>query len=71
MGLYGIYGEHTQEACPLYNEKSRKFLLRTVPNFEKEAQRSGVIMLNQHQSALENTFLWVAEADNQKECFAG
>jgi hypothetical protein len=20
MGLYGIYGEHTQEACPLYNE---------------------------------------------------
>src|SRR5215831_20797832 len=64
MGLYGIYGEHTQEACPLYNEKSRKYLLRTVLNFEKEAQKSGVKMLNQYHSALEHTFLWVAEADN-------
>ena len=64
MGLYGIYGEHTQEACPLYNEKSRKYLLRTVPSFEKEAKKSGVKMFNQYHSALEHTFLWVAEADN-------
>jgi hypothetical protein len=64
MGLYGIYGEHTQEACPLYNEKNRKYLLRTVPNFEKDAQKSRVKILHQYHSALEHTFLWVADADN-------
>jgi len=37
MSLYGIYGEHTQEACPLYNEQNRKFLLANVPNQEKNA----------------------------------
>jgi len=49
---------------PTLHEQSRKYLLRTVPNFEKEAQKSGVKMLNQYHSALEHTFLWVAEAEN-------
>jgi hypothetical protein len=37
MGLYGIYGSHTQEACPLYNEESRKYLLRVAPTMAKDA----------------------------------
>jgi hypothetical protein len=47
MSLFGIYGEHTQ-ACPLYNEQNRKFLLANA----------------KFHSALEHTFLWVVDADN-------
>jgi hypothetical protein len=39
MGLYGIYGSHTQEACPLYNEESRKYLLRVAPTMAKDAEK--------------------------------
>jgi hypothetical protein len=64
MSLYGIYGEHTQEACPLYNEQNRKFLLANFPNQEKNAQRYKVKILHQFHSALEHTLLWVVDADN-------
>ena len=64
MGLYGIYGTHTQEACPLYNAESRKYLLRVAPTMAKDAEKSNVNILNQFHSALEHTFLWVAEAEN-------
>jgi hypothetical protein len=64
MSLYGIYGEHTQEACPLYNEQNRKFLLANVPNQVKNAQMYKVKILHQFHSALEHTFLWVVDADN-------
>ena len=30
----------------------------------KKREKSGVKILNQYHSALEHTFLWVAEADN-------
>lgn len=64
MGLYGIYGTHTQEACPLYNDESRKYLLRVAPTMAKDAEKANVKILNQFHSALEHTFLWVAEADS-------
>jgi hypothetical protein len=62
--MYGIYGEHTQEACPLYNEKNRKWLLASIPDQEKTAQKHGVKILQQYHSALEHTFLWAVEAEN-------
>jgi hypothetical protein len=46
MGLYGIYGEHTQEACPIYNEDNRKFLLRNLPNQEENAKKYNVRYLH-------------------------
>lgn len=64
MGLYGIYGEHTQEACPLYNEENRRSLLKAAPNLEKIAQKYDTKFLAQYHSGLEHTFLWIAEADN-------
>lgn len=64
MDLYGIYGEHTQEACPLYNDENRKYLLRIVPSMDKNAQKYNVKMLHQFHSALEHTFLWIVEANN-------
>jgi hypothetical protein len=30
----------------------------------KDAEKANVTILNQYHSALEHTFLWVAEADN-------
>jgi hypothetical protein len=62
--MYGVYGEHTQQACPLYNQESRRWLLANVPNQEKNAQKYGVRILQQYHSALEHTFLWVVEAEN-------
>jgi hypothetical protein len=64
MALYGIYGEHTQEACPLYNEENRRSLLKGAANFEKIAQKYNTKFLGQYHSGLEHTFLWVAEAEN-------
>jgi hypothetical protein len=64
MGLYGIYGEHTQEACPLYNEENRRSLLKAAPNLEKIARKYNTKFLGQYHSGLEHTFLWIVEADN-------
>jgi hypothetical protein len=64
MGLYGIYGEHTQEACPLYNEENRRSLLKAASKLEQIAQKYDTKFLGQYHSGLEHTFLWVAEADN-------
>ena len=64
MGLYGIYGTHTQESCPLYNAESRRYLLGAAPTMGADAEKYNVKMLNMYHSALEHTFLWVAEADN-------
>jgi hypothetical protein len=64
MGLYGIYGEHTQQACPLYNKEAREYLLSRAPDMEKNAQKYGVKVLHQFHSGLEHTFLWVVDADN-------
>jgi uncharacterized protein with GYD domain len=62
--LYGIYGEHTQQACPLYNKEVREYLLSRATDMEKNAQKYGVKVLHQFHSGLEHTFLWVMEADN-------
>lgn len=62
--MYGIYGEHTQEACPLYNEQNRRWLLTNLPNQEKTALKHGVRILQQYHSALEHTFLWAVEAED-------
>ncbi len=57
MGLYGIYGEHTQQACPLYNKESREWALESAaPNMEKNTQKYGVKILHQFHAALEHTF---------------
>ena len=31
MDLYGIYGSHTTEACPLFNKDNRKLLVDCRP----------------------------------------
>jgi hypothetical protein len=65
MALYGIYGEHTQASCPLYNKEVRQEVLRFfAPKLEKTAEKMGVKILHRFHAGLEHTFLWVVDADN-------
>jgi len=45
MALYGIYGKHTQEACPIYNEENRRSLLKGAPNLKKLAKKYNTKLL--------------------------
>ncbi len=64
MALYGIYGSHTTEACPLFNKGNRKLLLETVAGFEETANRFGVKVVAAYHSGLEHTFVWIVESEN-------
>ncbi len=62
VGTYGIYGSHTIEACPLFNEENRKLLLQVASTFEKDANAKGIKVISMYHSGLEHTFEWVVEA---------
>ena len=64
MGLYGIYGSHTTEACPLNNAETRKLVLEQGPKIVEEASKLNIKIINQYHSGLEHTFLWVVEAND-------
>jgi len=64
MGLYGIYGSHTTEACPLNNAETRKLVLEHGPKIIEEASKLNIKIINQYHSALEHTFVWVVEAND-------
>ncbi len=64
MGLYGIYGSHTTEACPLNKAETRKLVLEHGPKIVEEASKLNIKIINQYHSALEHTFLWVVEAND-------
>ena len=61
-GTYGIYGSHTTEACPLYNEENRKLLLQVASTFEKDANAKGIKVVSMYHSGLEHTFEWIVES---------
>ena len=62
MGLYGIFGSHTTESCPLNNQQNRKTLIQNGSNFEAAARKFNIQIVGQFHSALEHTFLWVLDA---------
>ena len=64
MALYGIYGSHTTEACPLFNETNRRWLVEAVPALEGAAKAAGIQVVAAYHSGLEHTFLWIVESDN-------
>ena len=66
MALYGIYGQHTTEACPWNNiDTARRLLALTDSGLESVAQAHHIhAIVGQYHSALEHTFLWVVEADD-------
>ncbi|MGB3095807.1 MAG: DUF3303 family protein [Candidatus Deferrimicrobiaceae bacterium] len=65
MGLFGIYGHHPVEACPLNNIKSRKMVLNQPPDLESFIKKYKINkFLGRYHSALEHTFLWIADAED-------
>jgi hypothetical protein len=62
MGTYGIYGTHTTEACPLFNEENRKLLLQVASTFEQDASAKGIKVISMYHSGLEHTFEWIVES---------
>ena len=64
MALYGIYGSHTTESCPLNNIESRKIVLNMVGNLDNIANKNSIKILEQYHSALEHTFLWTVDTEN-------
>jgi hypothetical protein len=66
MALYGIYGSHTVEACPLNNrEMAEKVTALSFTDLGEVARKYKINrILGQYHSALEHTFLWVLEAED-------
>jgi hypothetical protein len=62
MGLYGIYGSHTTESCPLYNTENRNLILDAHDQLKNHSSKNDVILLQQYHSALEHTFTWIVDA---------
>jgi hypothetical protein len=66
MALYGTYGSHTVEACPLNNRPiAEKVAALAVSDLAAAARKYKINkILGQYHSALEHTFLWVVEAED-------
>ena len=62
MALYGVYGSHTTEACPLNNQQTRQMVIDGGPQFKNAAEQAGMKVVGQFHSGLEHTFLWVLDA---------
>ena len=62
--LYGIYGVHTIDNCPLVNADSRKAIIRFNELKSKVEEEFGIRFIGMFHSALEHEFLWVVEANN-------
>ena len=66
MALYGIYGSHTVEACPVNNLGNAKALVSFAESDPTPLLSKYRIsnVLSQYHSAFEHTFLWVVDADD-------
>jgi hypothetical protein len=66
MALYGIYGSHAVEACPLNNrEVAEKVMALSFSDLAAVNQKYRINqILGQYHSALEHTFLWVVDAED-------
>ncbi len=66
MSLYGIYGRHSVEACPVNDLENGKKLVAfaesdLTPLLSKYHINN---VLGQYHSAFEHTFLWIVDADD-------
>jgi uncharacterized protein with GYD domain len=64
MGLYGIYGSHSPESCPLNEVEIRRLVIRMAGQLDKVLAKNNVKMLQQYHSVLEHTFLWIVDAQD-------
>jgi hypothetical protein len=66
MALYGVYGSHTVEACPVNNLANAKKVIAFVESDLRPLLSKYRInnVLGQYHSAFEHTFLWIFDAED-------
>ena len=64
MKLYGIYGNHSPETCPLNNVESRRLVIKMAEQLDKALTKNNIKMLQQYHSGLEHTFIWIVDAQD-------
>ena len=66
MALYGIYGRHEIDACPINNSKNREIMIEIGRRDMKEVCSNHKInkIVGRFHSALEHTFLWIVDAED-------
>ena len=66
MALYGIYGRHEIDACPINNSKNRQLMVKIGKRDMKQVCSDFKInkIVGRFHSALEHTFLWIVDAED-------
>lgn len=66
MALFGIYGSHTTEACPVNNIDIVRRIVQQAPEVRESLAKKYKIntIVGQYHSALEHTFLWIVDAED-------
>ena len=66
MSLYGIYGSHSVESCPVNNLENAKKLVSFAESDPTPLLAKYRIndVLGQYHSAFEHTFVWIVEAED-------
>lgn len=66
MALFGIYGSHTTEACPVNNVNTAKGIVQRAPADRESMAKKYKInnIVGQYHSGLEHTFLWIVDAED-------
>ena len=66
MALFGIYGSHTTEACPLNNINTARGIVQlTSPDRDSLAKKYKIHrIVGQYHSALEHTLVWIVDAED-------
>ena len=66
MALYGIYGRHEIDACPINNSKNRQMMVKIGKRDMKQVCSDFKInkIVGRFHSALEHTFLWIVDAED-------
>lgn len=66
MHLYGIYGSHTLDSCPIYHKESAEMLIKAFDKDEETLKTEYKIykIIGQYYSAFEHTFVWIVDAED-------
>ena len=68
MPLFGIFGTHTVDLCPLNNKTSAMTMVQIAEksaDVTKNRSNYGINkIIGRYHSALEHTFIWIVDADS-------
>ncbi|HET7283645.1 MAG TPA: DUF3303 family protein [Nitrososphaeraceae archaeon] len=64
MGLYGIFGSHSPESCPINNVEIRRLVIIMSEQLDKVLTKNNVKVLQQYHSGGEHTFVWIVDAQD-------